>query len=61
MPQRKARPGRQKSTGRKKGKRAAVTEFADAAADLAETGLQPAPGTGVEYPVPRLAWSLRPS
>jgi len=62
MPQRKARSGRQKSIGKTRAARKARTvEIAEAAPDLSALELQPDAGQGVEYPVPRLAWSLRPS
>ena len=63
MPQRKARSGRQKSARKTKGARSSAAQIADTPSELsasgpdAETGI----GIGVEYPVPRLAWSLRPS
>ena len=62
MPQRKGRPGRQKSSRNGKAAKASRTnESADAAAELSGTEAPAGISTGVEYPVPRLAWSLRPS
>jgi hypothetical protein len=60
MPQRKARSGRQKSARKTKGARPAGQAI-DTNSELEASAVLTGAATGVEYPVPRLAWSLRPS
>jgi hypothetical protein len=62
MPQRQGSKGRQKSIRKAKGaKTSRGDQMAGAEPDPPAEDIQVGNTAGVEYPVPRLAWSLRPS